>query len=137
MWICSPSTFSAELNAQAGTQKRFSALARMTLKQHTWPGNVRELKNCIERAFILADQTLELAPLIQSTPRARDPASDRERLEIRVGSRIYDMERSLIEATLDYFQGNKRRAADALGCSLKTLYNKLNGYSQSQQCASS
>jgi two-component system, NtrC family, response regulator HydG len=45
------------------------------------------------------------------------------------------MERSLIEATLDYFQGNKRRAADALGCSLKTLYNKLNGYSQSQ-CAS-
>jgi DNA-binding NtrC family response regulator len=40
------------------------------------------------------------------------------------------MERSLIEATLEYFQGNKRRAADALGCSLKTLYNKLNGYAQ-------
>ena len=127
--------FLGELNAQAGTQKRFSALARMTLRQHTWPGNVRELKNCIERAFILADQTLELAPLIQSAKSA-DPANDRERLEIRVGSRIYDMERSLIEATLDYFQGNKRRAADALGCSLKTLYNKLNGYSQSQQCAS-
>jgi DNA-binding NtrC family response regulator len=47
------------------------------------------------------------------------------------------MERSLIEATLDYFKGNKRRAADALGCSLKTLYNKLNGYSQSHECASS
>jgi DNA-binding NtrC family response regulator len=46
------------------------------------------------------------------------------------------MERSLIEATLDYFKGNKRRAADALGCSLKTLYNKLNGYSQNQECAS-
>jgi DNA-binding NtrC family response regulator len=128
--------FLAELNAQAGTQKRFSALARMTLKQHTWPGNVRELKNCIERAFILADQTLELAPMIQSAAKSADQANDRERLEIRVGSRIYDMERSLIEATLDYFQGNKRRAADALGCSLKTLYNKLNGYSQSQQCAS-
>ena len=129
--------FLAELNAQAGTQKRLSAPARVTLRQHTWPGNVRELKNCIERAFILADQTLELAPLIQSTTRAGDPASDRERLDIRVGSRIYDMERSLIEATLSYFQGNKRRAADALGCSLKTLYNKLNGYSQSQQCANS
>ncbi len=127
--------FLGELNAQAGTQKRFSALARMTLRHHTWPGNVRELKNCIERAFILADQTLELAPLIQSA-KSPDQANDRERLEIRVGSRIYDMERSLIEATLDYFQGNKRRAADALGCSLKTLYNKLNGYSQSQQCAS-
>jgi two-component system, NtrC family, response regulator HydG len=128
--------FLADLNAQSGTQKRFSALGRMTLKQHNWPGNVRELKNCIERAFILADQTLELAPLIQNSNAAKGGDHDRERLDIRVGSRIYDMERSLIEATLDYFQGNKRRAADALGCSLKTLYNKLNGYSHSQ-CASS
>jgi DNA-binding NtrC family response regulator len=129
--------FLTELNVQSRTQKRFSAMARMTLKQHTWPGNVRELKNCIERAFILGDQTLELAPLIQNAARGGgDTASDRERLDIRVGSRIYDMERSLIEATLDYFKGNKRRAADALGCSLKTLYNKLNGYSQNQECAS-
>jgi DNA-binding NtrC family response regulator len=129
--------FLYELNAQAGTQKRFTALARMTLKQHNWPGNVRELRNCVERAFILGDQWLELAPLIQQAgPKAGDADNDRERLNIRVGSRILDMERSLIEATLDYFQGNKRRAADALGCSLKTLYNKLNGYSQ-DQCASS
>jgi DNA-binding NtrC family response regulator len=129
--------FLTELNLQSRTQKRLSAMARMTLKQHTWPGNVRELKNCIERAFILGDQTLELAPLIQSPAGRGDAIPDSERLDIRVGSRIDDMERSLIEATLDYFKGNKRRAADALGCSLKTLYNKLNGYSQSQQCASS
>ena len=141
--------FLSELNAQAMTQKRLSAHARMTLKQHSWPGNVRELKNCIERAFILGDSVLELAPLIQNAGRGADLsangeaaanngyAADRERLDIRVGSRIYDMERSLIEATLDYFKGNKRRAADALGCSLKTLYNKLNGYSQSQECANS
>jgi len=128
--------FLADLNAHSGTQKRLSAASRMTLKQHAWPGNVRELKNCIERAFILCDQTLELAPLIQHVARAGEAVPDRERLDIRVGSRIYDMERSLIEATLDYFKGNKRRAADALGCSLKTLYNKLNGYSQSQECAS-
>jgi DNA-binding NtrC family response regulator len=140
--------FLAELNAQSGDQKRLSAHARMTLRQHSWPGNVRELKNCIERAFILADSVLELAPLIQNAARnepwagaqpsaGNGTAADRERLEIRVGSRIYDMERSLIEATLDYFKGNKRRAADALGCSLKTLYNKLNGYSQRQECANS
>jgi DNA-binding NtrC family response regulator len=130
--------FLSVLNARNGMQKRLSALARQTLKRHTWPGNVRELKNCIERAFILADQTLEVVPLIphRAVGRAADAAQDRERLEIRVGSRIHDMERSLIEATLDYFNGNKRRAADALGCSLKTLYNKLNGYSQSQECAS-
>jgi DNA-binding NtrC family response regulator len=141
--------FLSELNEQAMTQKRLSAHARMTLKQHSWPGNVRELKNCIERAFILGDSVLELAPLIQNAGRSTEHgangehaahngyAADRERLDIRVGSRIYDMERSLIEATLDYFKGNKRRAADALGCSLKTLYNKLNGYSQSQECANS
>jgi two-component system response regulator HydG len=141
--------FLAELNTQSVTQKRLSAHARMTLKQHSWPGNVRELKNCIERAFILGDSVLELAPLIQNGNRNAEPvvsgeipatlayAADRERLDIRVGSRIHDMERSLIEATLDYFKGNKRRAADALGCSLKTLYNKLNGYSQSQECANS
>ncbi|MEP6884708.1 MAG: sigma-54 dependent transcriptional regulator [Gammaproteobacteria bacterium] len=129
--------FLAELNALGRTQKRLSALARMTLKQHSWPGNVRELKNCMERAYILADTVLELAPLIQGGARAADGSNDREHLNIRVGSRIHDMERSLIEATLDYFKGNKRRAADALGCSLKTLYNKLNGYSQSQECANS
>ena len=127
--------FLAELNAVGRTQKRLSAVARMTLRQHSWPGNVRELKNCVERAYILGETVLELAPLIQGS--TRDAATDRERLNIRVGSRIHDMERSLIEATLDYFKGNKRRAADALGCSLKTLYNKLNGYSQSQECANS
>jgi two-component system response regulator HydG len=127
--------FLAELNAQARTQKRLSALARMTLRQHTWPGNVRELRNCIERAFILGETVLELAPLGQGSARAGNQAGDLASLNIRVGSRLYDMERSLIEATLDYFKGNKRRAADALGCSLKTLYNKLNGYSQSQECA--
>jgi len=129
--------FLAELNEQSGSQKRLSALSRMTLKQHSWPGNVRELKNCIERAFILGDQLLELSPLIKAAGVQEDPQGPGERLEIRVGSRIYDMERSLIEATLDYFKGNKRRTADALGCSLKTLYNKLNGYSQSHECTSS
>jgi two-component system response regulator HydG len=127
--------FLAELNARSRTQKRLSALARMTLRQHSWPGNVRELKNCIERAFILGDTVLELAPLMQGSIRDGEQDSADKRLDIRVGSRIHDMERSLIEATLDYFNGNKRRAADALGCSLKTLYNKLNGYSQSQECA--
>ena len=130
--------FLAELNEQSQTQKRFSALARAMLRQHLWPGNVRELKNCIERAFILGDGVLEVTPLIPGDgTRGDSPAGDGERLNIRVGSRIHDMERSLIEATLDYFKGNKRRAADALGCSLKTLYNKLNGYSQSQECANS
>ena len=69
------SHFLSELNAQAMTQKRLSAQARMTLKQHSWPGNVRELKNCIERAFILSDSILELAPLLQNGFRGADLAA--------------------------------------------------------------
>src|SRR5580700_5010188 len=73
--------FLAELNARSRTQKRLSALARMTLKQHSWPGNVRELKNCIERAFILGDTVLELAPLIPgAAARDSDQVSDDKRL---------------------------------------------------------
>ena len=49
-------------------------------------------------------------------------------LRIPIGTRLADVERSLIEATLGHFMGNKRRAAEVLGCSLKTLYNKLAAY---------
>jgi two-component system nitrogen regulation response regulator NtrX len=75
-------------------------------------------------------------------PLPRSPAlasaqHDRPRLEVPVGSRIDDVERSLIEATLAYFEGNKRRAAEALGCSLKTLYNKLNSYCRKHEYVNS
>ena len=45
-------------------------------------------------------------------------------------SRLDEAERSLIEATLHHFEGNKRRTAETLGCSLKTLYNKLHTYAR-------
>ncbi|HZF16311.1 MAG TPA: sigma-54 dependent transcriptional regulator [Steroidobacteraceae bacterium] len=128
--------FLAELNKAAGSAKRFSDAARASLKAHAWPGNVRELRNCIERAFILADSVLEIEPLlIDAGEPAKQTVIDRTRLEIRVGSRIDDVERSLIEATLAHFEGNKRRAAETLGCSLKTLYNKLNSYCRKQEYA--
>ena len=122
--------FLAELNARGNTQKAFSAASRAMLTQHNWPGNVRELKNCVERAFILCDAELELAPLISESKSAENNSG---RLEIRVGASIDEVERSLIEATLQHFRGNKRRTADTLGCSLKTLYNKLHVYAQSEQ----
>jgi len=51
-------------------------------------------------------------------------------LRVRIGSRLCDVERSVIEATLVRFAGNKRRTAEVLGCSVKTLYNKLNCYAR-------
>lgn len=126
--------FLADLNREAGTSKRLSPSSLATLTHHTWPGNVRELKNAVERAFILADHMLELAPLVASnlpastTSHSNGSAYSDQDLMIRIGSRIADVERLLIEATLQHFQGNKRRTAAVLGCSLKTLYNKLNAY---------
>ena len=51
-------------------------------------------------------------------------------MHVPLGSRLDEAERSLIEVTLDYCEGDKRRAAAVLGCSLKTLYNKLNSYAR-------
>jgi DNA-binding NtrC family response regulator len=49
-------------------------------------------------------------------------------VQVRVGSTVAEAERALILATLDEFAGNKQRAADALGISIKTLYNRLSQY---------
>ena len=45
-----------------------------------------------------------------------------------IGATLDEIERTFILATLKHFEGDKRRAADVLGCSLKTLYNKLHAY---------
>ena len=62
----------------------------------------------------------------------RSPEADAVRGELRVpvGARLDEVEQLLIEATLQHCAGNKRRTAEVLGCSLKTLYNKLNGYTR-------
>jgi DNA-binding NtrC family response regulator len=122
------------LNEKARTRKQFSAEAIRTLYRHSWPGNVRELRNAVERAHILADDNVEIAPLVMNGEAA---APVTNALQVPVGSRLEQVERALIEATLQHFEGNKRQAAEVLGCSLKTLYNKLNGYSRAPQFAQS
>ncbi len=123
--------FLACLNRRAGTAKQLSAGSLDALKRHSWPGNVRELKNAVERAFILADEIVDLAPNI--LPRLDSPANghaENDGVLLPLGSRLDEAERSLIEATLEHFDGNKRRTAEVLGCSLKTLYNKLHRYAR-------
>jgi DNA-binding NtrC family response regulator len=115
------------LNAKADTCKQFSAESIQTLHRHSWPGNVRELRNAVERAFILADDAVEIAPLVMN---GQEAATAADALQVPVGSRLEQVERALIEATLQHFAGNKRQAAQALGCSLKTLYNKVNVYNR-------
>jgi transcriptional regulator with PAS, ATPase and Fis domain len=130
-------SFLAERNAAAGMHKRLSAQALAQLRQHPWPGNVRELKNAVERAFILADEDLELVPLAGAAGAAAIRATGAASIHVPVGARLDQAERSLIEATLQHYHGNKRRAAQVLGCSLKTLYNKLKGYAREPAWAES
>jgi len=126
--------FLARLNEAAGTSKRFTAGSLDAARRHAWPGNVRELKHAVERAFILGDRLVDLPAALgcsaDAPARAMPPQGPGDALCVLIGSRLSDVERWLIEATLDRFAGNKRRAADVLGCSVKTLYNKLNRYAQ-------
>ena len=122
--------FLAELNARQGTHKVFGSRALQTLREYHWPGNVRELKNAIERAFIVCENDLELQPMhIHAPEGARSAVRDSEGgIRVPIGSSLAQAERWLIEATLAHWAGNKNRAAKTLGCSLKTLYNKLAMY---------
>jgi two-component system response regulator AtoC len=140
--------FLAELNLREGTRKTLAPTTLAILRRSAWPGNVRELKNVIHRAFILAGEeigpsclTPELSGQEAGAPRAGEAA--------RVGGiggiggigghggdgapgTLADAERRLIFASLDHFGGDKRKAAKALGVSLRTLYNRLNEYEPTQ-----
>ena len=117
--------FLAALNEEAGTGKTLSQGSFEVLRTYPWPGNVRELKNCVHRAFILADDEVKLERML---PAAAAQADDPGRLSFALGTPLAAMEKRTILATLAHCRGNKRRAAQVLGVSLKTLYNRLNEY---------
>jgi DNA-binding NtrC family response regulator len=114
----------SELNAASGTAKHFTRACLERLRRHGWPGNVRELKNVIQRAFILAEEDLG----VDSLPIGVTEVAPASSVVMRVGTPIAEMERRLILATLDQCDGDKKKAAEVLKISLKTLYNRLNEY---------
>ncbi|HEX2164812.1 MAG TPA: sigma-54 dependent transcriptional regulator [Thermoanaerobaculia bacterium] len=117
--------FLSTLNERHGTEKGFTAEARQAMREHPWPGNVRELKNTVHRAYIMADD--EITP--DCLPSRIGGGDDARRvLEFPVGTSIAEVEQRLIMATLEQYAGNKKKTADVLGVSLKTLYNRLNAY---------
>jgi len=119
--------FLSEVNEREGTRKRWSRRALAKLASYPWPGNVRELKNTVERAAILADE--EIGEDLLPSGGASVPASgDGPSLHVRVGTSLAETERRLILATLREVNGDKKRAAEILGISVKTIYNRLNVY---------
>lgn len=89
------------------------------LNKHQWKGNIRELKNIIERAVILADNSL--------TPIALPP-----QFNTHIDSSSLDLqsiEKQHISKVLAYTKGNKTETARLLGIGLTTLYRKIDEYS--------
>lgn len=105
--------------------KEISQEAMALLMDHDWPGNVRELENCIERAFLLAEDTIEAEDL---------PAKilDRNAINRSVSQKSEDgilpldeIERRHIHEVLSQMENDKVKASKALGIDLSTLYRKL------------
>ncbi len=107
--------------------------AEELLTSYHWPGNVRELENLITRASVLSPNGIisadELRPwLIDSPanpPTVEEPTPLPERL---VGMNLEEMERRLIESTLEHFHGHRAQTAQALGIGIRTLTNKMRAY---------
>lgn len=118
--------FLARCNADAGAELRFSRAAEDHLRLHSWPGNVRELKHAVERAHILAEREITADDFPSPLTEANVPVGDYVR--INVGTPLRQAERRLVMATLKQCGGDKKRAAEALGISRKTLYNRLRSY---------
>jgi DNA-binding NtrC family response regulator len=121
-------TFLDYFNASEKSRKVFSRKALDTLNTYHWPGNVRELKNTVHRAFILADDVIEVPPMAPAK-RPRAAQVNDGILRMNVGMPLAQAQRELILATLAHHDGDKRLAASTLGISLKTLYNRLGSYS--------
>ena len=109
--------------------KKISHIADETielLKKYSWPGNVRELENIIERATLMCQENTLLPSHL---------FFDEEEIQLKktrplakFTGTIYDMEKELIAQTLEEVNGNKTKAADSLGISIRTLRNKLASY---------
>jgi DNA-binding NtrC family response regulator len=128
--------FLDRLNAKSTISKRMTAQALQCLTRYSWPGNVRELKNMVHRIFILAERDIDIDLLRQAPEFANsvqgNPSEQRSRPLNGNGTftatPLGDAERQLIMDTLADCNGDKKLAAQSLGISLKTLYNKLKRY---------
>jgi DNA-binding NtrC family response regulator len=103
-----------------------SDAALSALGRHRWPGNVREFRNVIERATIVARGRLIEPADLPAFGHTATPSGSAGGSDLRPGTTVDEAEWRLIQITLEHTGGNKTRAAEMLGISLKTLHNKLN-----------
>lgn len=120
---------------------RISADTLSLLKKMPWKGNIREFENAIERAVLLCegkvlsrehfldDEEMEDEKLRRYETEKTLSTSQPLNFSIsEVSGTVSDMERGLILRTLQELNGNRTRAAEVLGISIRTLRNKLREY---------
>jgi two-component system, NtrC family, response regulator AtoC len=107
--------------------KKFSESAIQKLTSYYWPGNVRELENVVERALILTSGDLIEAQDIMLDYASVGEVEGKTSGEIARMS-LSDMERIHIERVLKEQEYSKKKAAEILGISLRTLYTKIYEY---------
>jgi len=104
--------------------------ARQLFADYHWPGNVRELENIITRACVLNDGSpisdSELRPWLEQPESSGDTAIGSDSLP--VGTSLEEMERQMIVATLQHYDGHRAKTAQALGIGVRTLSGKLRSY---------
>ncbi|HZO52662.1 MAG TPA: sigma-54 dependent transcriptional regulator [Bryobacteraceae bacterium] len=139
-----------DLNEKNGTRVTgIEADVLLRFTRHNWPGNVRELRNIMERSAIMAGQghvQVQHLPSNLGTgnglaqPGATETgapgssgAAPGETITLHVGTTVHDAEKGMIFLTLAHTKNNKTRAAEILGISLKTLFNKLKEYGSATQ----
>lgn len=92
---------------------------------HPWPGNVRELENLIRRGVALAAGPVIGPELLDEAAGERTPALKKG---LEAGLSLDEMEKALLERTLEATGGNRTHAAEMLGISLRTVRNKIRQY---------
>jgi len=95
---------------------------RAALRAHPWPGNVREVANTMRRAIALCEGKEITGP---GLPLGRAGAAGSEVRWLRPGLSFRELEKTLLEITLDATAGNRTHAAELLGVSLRTVRNKI------------
>jgi DNA-binding NtrC family response regulator len=117
------------LYAAPGRPLRLTPDLLAMLEAYSWPGNVRELANCMRRLVALATgPDIGVAALEGYELLPASPGPSLSETCLRPGVSLGEMERKLVEITLQATGGNRSRAAELLGVSLRTVRNKVRSY---------
>ncbi|MFT5042146.1 MAG: transcriptional regulator with PAS, ATPase and Fis domain [Hyphomicrobiaceae bacterium] len=100
-----------------------SANALAAIARHDWPGNVRELRNAVERAVVMATDNVLTASLFEFA--SGEEETDSGQAPVSLTDMVDHFERDALELALGQSDGVKRRAAELLGVSERTLWYKL------------